>query len=89
MVLIGTTLLVEKMDVEYVTAEADVLLKERSTLIIVFGVGTEEERADSTEDAEVSTLEGEKTGIETEDDGEISILEEVAIEMSALLLVAM
>ena len=30
----------------YVTAEADVLLKERSTLITVFGVGTEEERAD-------------------------------------------
>ena len=71
------------MDVEYVTAEADVLLKERSTLIIVFGVGTEEERADFTEDAGIST------GIEMVDDAEISILEEKAIEVSAVLLVAM
>ena len=55
-------------------------MKERSTLIIVFGVGTEEERADSTEDAGVSTLEGEKTGIDLEDDGEISILEEKSID---------
>ena len=79
-------MLVEKMYVEYVTAETDVLLKERSTLLIV---GTEEERADSTEDVVISTLEGERTGIDLEDDGEIIILEGKAIEVLAVLLVVM